>query len=139
MARGRGGYQKPKNPAPVSNPGSGARTDGGAGQPIRLASQQAYGERQKMENAQSAMPMATAVPPSADTPVSPAPSGAPRRPLPQLGGPEQIFGPTSRPNESILAGAQTAGMAAAFDADDLLRMIYARYPSPYIARLMRNG
>lgn len=137
MARGRGGYQQPKNPAPVSNPGSGARTDGGAGQPIRLASQQAYGERQKMESAQAAAPMATAASPA--VPVSPTPSGAPRRPLPQIGGPEQIFGPTRRPNESILAGAETAGMAAAFDADDLLRMIYARYPSPYIARLMRNG
>ncbi len=95
MPDGRGGYQQPKNPAAVSTPGSGRRTDGGAGskkQPLRLPSGGAYGQRQAAQQQQQAAPLAAgAVGPSGGGGGAPA---AP--PIEQVG----AFGPTQRPNES---------------------------------------
>lgn len=55
---GRGGYRRPGNPAPVSGPGAmSKRTDGGPGQPTRVASGGSYGERQELENLQAAAPV----------------------------------------------------------------------------------
>lgn len=55
MANGQhGGYRRPSNPAAVSGPGAlSARTDGGAGQPVRVAPGGEYGSRKDMEQIQS--------------------------------------------------------------------------------------
>lgn len=88
MADGRGGYRRPNNPAPVSGPGAmSSRTDGGPGQPVRVAPGGEYGSRQEMEEIQSSAPMAE----------QSAPASAPR--------PTPINAPTARPDEPITAGA----------------------------------
>jgi hypothetical protein len=54
----RGGYRQPGNPAPVSGPGAlSQRTDGGPGQPVRVPSGGAYGERQSLEQMQQGAPL----------------------------------------------------------------------------------
>lgn len=88
MANGHGGYRKPSNPAPVSGPGSlSRRTDGGAGQPVRVAPGGEYGSRQEMEQLQSGAEMQ---------------GGGGAAPLPQ---PTPLTAPTERPDEPITAGA----------------------------------
>lgn len=90
MAEGQhGGYRKPRNPAPASPPGAlSRRTDGGPGQPVRVAPGGAYGERAEMEGLQSSAPMAQSGSPSAPPAPRPTPLGA----------------PTARPDEPITAG-----------------------------------
>lgn len=56
----RGGYQKPRNPAPVSGPGPlSQRTDGGPGgkQPVRTPTGMGYGEAGALAEAQRAAPL----------------------------------------------------------------------------------
>jgi hypothetical protein len=130
--RGRGGLQQPKNPAAVSNPGSGRRTDGGAGsksQPLRVPSGGAYGQRQAATQQQQAAPMAAGGP--TGTPSgSPAPQGA--------GAGAGVFGPTERPGEPATFGAMTGPAAAAQNVDHVVRMMYAKFPNPAIAQLMKK-
>lgn len=57
MADGRGGYQRPRKPAPASGPGKMSRRTDGA-QPIRTLSDAAYGEQQTFHDIQAAAPMA---------------------------------------------------------------------------------
>ena len=127
--RGRGGPRQPANPAPVSNPGSGRRTDGGAGskkQPLRVPSGQPYGQRQAMTNLQSSAPMAAA--PEVGVPQTP--SGPPAAaPLPQEG----IFGPSATPDAPI---RQHAPGIEPLDAEAVLRVLYSKRPTPWIARLL---
>lgn len=80
---GRGGYQAPANPAPVSGPGAlSQRTDGGPPQaPAQLPNAQ-YGEQAAFQAAQGAAPMAG--PPPNFTPLN---------------------APTQRPDEPVTAGA----------------------------------
>jgi hypothetical protein len=136
MARGkgRGGPRQPAKPAAVSNPGSGRRTDGGAGsktQPLRVAPGQPYGARKEMTEAQSAAPMAAgggAVPTA--TPIAPGASAPP--PLPANG----VFGPSSTPNIPIQShGPQQEPL----NADIILRILYSKRPTPWIARLLDGG
>lgn len=55
---GWGGYRRPSNPAPVSNPGAGSRrTDG---QPIRDLPNPDYGEGKEFRDLQRAAPLANA-------------------------------------------------------------------------------
>jgi hypothetical protein len=62
MADGRGGYQRPSNPAPVSGPGKlSRRTDG---QPIADLADAGYGENKEYRELQAAAPMARAGTPS---------------------------------------------------------------------------
>ena len=90
MADSHGGYRKPARPAPASGPGRlSKRTDGGPAQKMRVAPGGDYGDRQQMEQLQSAAPMgATPAPdPGQPGPVVPmdashlspldAPTGAP--------------------------------------------------------------
>ena len=126
----RGGYRQPRNPAAVSNPQSGQRTDGGAGsksQPLRVASGGAYGERQAAEAQQAAAPMAAGGP---ESPASggAAPAGGPA--------PEGVFGATERPGEPATAGMMGRGQAVAQAPEEALRIMYARFPHPTIARLL---
>jgi hypothetical protein len=129
----RGGPRQPARPAAVSTPGSGARTDGGAGsksQPLRVASGGAYGQRQAAEAQQGAAPMAAGGPPGGASGGS-APGGA--------GGgapPLDIFGPTGRPNEPVTAGLDNQGLINPDDPDMMLKAIYQAFPHPSLARLM---
>ena len=132
--RGRGGPRQPAQPAAVSGPGAlSARTDGGAGskrQPIRAASGGNYGEHGALESQQQGAPLPDESGGSGGG-ASAGPSAAPS------GGPPGLFGPTNRPQEAITAGAITPGQNQ-LDPDSLLRLLYAKRPSPYLARLLRD-
>ena len=131
-----GGPRQPARPAAVSNPQSGARTDGGAGsksQPLRIPSGGPTGARQAAVEQQQGAPLPVGGPPS----VGQGGGGGGSVPQPGTG----AFGPTQRPNEPAIAGASPAGdlMNQGFDTTRaVLQMIYDRYPSPYIAALMNN-
>jgi hypothetical protein len=100
--RGRGGYQPPAQPAPVSGPGAlAARTDTPATQPIRVASGGDFGARQAMVGLQHAAPLAAGGPPPAAAPAPGQPSAIPS---PQPGSLTPLTAPTSRPAEPITAG-----------------------------------
>jgi hypothetical protein len=56
---GKGGYQAPARPAPVSGPGAlSRRTDGSPGQPIRTPTGGSYGEATELTGLQQAAPLA---------------------------------------------------------------------------------
>jgi hypothetical protein len=131
MARGKkkGGYQQPRNPAPVSGPGALARrTDGGPGQPVRVAPDEdrAYGERKALVEQQQAAPMA--VDPRLEQTLS-----------------RGVFSPTERPQEPATAGAPfgpgphpSAESPIPDDDDALLRAMYEVYPHPDILRMLMS-
>lgn len=99
---GRGGYQAPNNPAPVSGPGAmSARTDGGP-QAIQRLANAAYGEQKNFQQIQQGAPMASGLQPHAGPPPS-----AFRAAAQAGGGPATVpFGaPTQRPGEPVTAGA----------------------------------
>ncbi len=136
MPDGRGGARQPQNPAAVSNPQSGARTDGGAGsksQPLRVPTGGKYGEAKALTEQQQAAPLAA----GSVGPEGPQGGGAP----PGGGQPPQgpgLFGPTQRPSEPITTGALGAPDQPMLTADELLRVMYRKRPSPYLARLIRD-
>lgn len=132
MARGKkkGGYQQPQRPAAVSGPGALARrTDGGPGQPVRVAPDEdrAYGERKALVEQQQAAPMA--VDPRLEQTVA-----------------RGVFTPTERPGDPPTAGmpfgpgpGPTDGYLPP-DPDMILRALHARFPHPDLERLlMRRG
>lgn len=131
---GRGGYQKPSNPAPVSGVGRGSqRTDGGPGQPVRELPAEAtggYGTRQEHTALQGAAPMAG----GGEAQLSPA---APPRPA-------GVFGPTTQPDVDVAAGlgSQPEPIMPP-DHIALMRQIYAMAPTPALKKLIffaeRNG
>lgn len=87
---GKGGYQAPNNPAPVSGPGAlSQRTDGGPAdtQAAQYISGLPYGEGQAMMAQQQAAPMAASAQMPAPAPIVP------------------LNAPTQRPNEPVTAGA----------------------------------
>ncbi len=128
----RGGNRPPRNPAAVSNPQSGRRTDGGAGsksQPLRVPTGGAYGEAGALTAQQQGAPLP-------DNQASAAPQGvsgggAPAG-LSQGGG---VFGPTERPNEP-LAAPSGAENPMANDPQAALRLLYSVMPHPNIKRLL---
>lgn len=133
MPRGRGGKRTPKNPAAVSGPGKLARrTDGGPGQPVRLAPAEFHGQRQQMTQLQQAAPMAAGTEP---------PPGAG---LPPFAG-QAFRTPTDRPGEPVTAGAPFGPGAPAVtrllpdDPLELLRAVYAKYPTEGIRRLLERS
>ena len=137
MARQRGGYRQPANPAPVSGPGATSqRTDGGPAdrQPMRVASGGAYGSRQAVESQQAAAPMHQA------TSGAPPPGAGPG-----AAAPPSVFGPSDYPGEPITAGVNVgAGPGAPQvgqpdDPDLILQILWSIYPHPEIARLMISG
>jgi len=116
----------PAQPAAVSGPGAlSQRTDGGAGQPIRLPAGGEYGARKAAEAQQAAAPMS-----AGGTGGVPASGGAA-----SLAGID-AFGPTQRPNESPTAGLQEQGMYSETDPYMLVRIAYQMYPHPSLARLL---
>ena len=98
----RGGYQKPSNPAPVSNPGSlSRRTDGGPAQVTQKMTGAAYGENSDFNEMQSSAPLRATPGAATLNPKmsSPTQGGSPTSP------PVGMFTPTSRPNEPITSGS----------------------------------
>lgn len=93
----RGGYRKPSNPAPVSNPGSGRRTDGGPTQGVKQMTGGAYGEGKQLEELQSAAPMAATAKPR----ISGAAAGQAIAGMPPI---TPLTAPTERPDEPFTAG-----------------------------------
>jgi hypothetical protein len=70
---GKGGYQRPTSPAPVSGPGSlSQRTDGGPAhkQAAKYISGLPYGQGQEMMNTQSSAPMEASTPTPNPVPAS---------------------------------------------------------------------
>lgn len=126
---GRGGYQQPSKPAPVSGPGAlSQRTDGragdAAGRLVNDAPSTGYGEKAALQQAQSQIP---------------AGRSAPQGPMQ----PPDMFGPTRRPGEPITAGAAAgAGPGPANllaeDPHVVLRALAAAYPHPDIIRLAQH-
>ncbi len=103
-------------------------TRGGKGrktQPIAEPPSRAYGDTQRLVDAQQAMPVAQA----------PVPTPAPAPPAPQIPAaapPPALFAPTSRPGEDVMAGA-------AMDTDDdraFLEAVARKFPMAGIHRLL---
>ena len=96
MTLPRGGYQKPRKPAPVSNPGSmSRRTDGGPAQVVEKMTGLPYGENADFNEMQSSAPLA-ATPGAASNPLPTRPGGP---------APTALFSPSQRPDEPVTAGA----------------------------------
>lgn len=120
--RGRGGYQRPNNPAAVSGPGSlSQRTDGGPSPDFQGLP---YGENAAVNDQAAAAPVAGRGQGGGGG-GAPAP-GQPRRP---------VFGATERPGEAMTAGVDfgpgagaAPGEAMPNDANRLIRAIIAEHP-----------
>lgn len=98
---GRGGYQAPNNPAPVSGPGAmSARTDGGP-QAIQRLSNAAYGEQKNFQQIQQGAPMASGVSPSNGPPPSAFRQAAGRAGNAVV----PLSEPSQRPGEPVTSGA----------------------------------
>ena len=128
---GKGGYQRPTSPAPVSGPGAlSQRTDGGPGstQAARYISGLPFGEGQQMMDLQQSAPMAASAAPSQAATAGGAPAPA-ANVVP-------LNAPTQRPNEPVTHGADVGpgpdmsslGLGAkASAADQQSRMALASY------------
>ena len=101
MMAGKGGYQRPTSPAPVSGPGSlSQRTDGGPGQAARYVPGMAYGEGKELMEMQTSAPMEAA-------PKTPSASGA-RAGVAQAVGQQPVVplnAPTQMPHLPVTDGA----------------------------------
>ncbi len=126
MARKRGGYREPRRPEPVSNPGSGNRTDGGPTQPVRVPTGGNYGDAKASREQQQSAPM------SAGGRAMPSASGggAPGIQLPDA------FGPTQRPHQPLGPRAGAAPQQQAMDPHMLMRLLYAKFPHPNLRRML---
>jgi hypothetical protein len=116
---GKGGYQKPNNPAVQSGPGSmSQRTDGGPAskQAARYMAGGNYGEGQEMMDIQTSAAMA------ATPDVSPASASQMQQAAPQTVIP--FNAPTQHPDE---AGTATATPANPSDVDANFRASVAMY------------
>lgn len=107
---GKGGYQRPTSPAPVSGPGAlSQRTDGGPAhqQSAKYISGLPYGQGQEMMNIQSSAPMEASAP-------TPAPSLATQtvaEPAPVI----PLLAPDQNPEEPVTSGVDAGlgpGMAS---------------------------
>jgi len=136
---GRGGYRQPAKPAAVSNPGSGARTDGGAGskrQPVRVPSGQTYGDRAPSEAQQRAIPLPDTSGPLAGAGGGGAGGAAPPGPVGGAGLEDGVFGPTDRPMEAPTAGAMPGSQP--MDPQILIRQLYQKHQVPWLMRLLHD-
>lgn len=108
---GKGGYQRPTSPAPVSGPGALAqRTDGGPAhkQAQRYISGLPYGEGQEMMNTQSSAPMEASTPTPNPAPASAIASAGQQKQAQPAQQPMPIIplsAPTQRPDEFVTHGA----------------------------------
>ena len=138
--RGRGGNQPPRNPAAVSTPGSGRRTDGGAGsksQPLRVPSGGAYGQAGALEAQQRGAPLAA----EGQAPQGAARGGVPAGGAGQVPGgrPDGVFGPTEQPNVGPQGDPNSPRQMLAENPDMFLRVLYSQFPTAAIGALLRRG
>ena len=102
---GKGGYQRPNNPAPVSGPGRlSRRTDGGPSQNIAELPNAGYGEASEFAALQGAAPM------SASPSLRGGPPAAGLAAMfgggdPAAQAPTPLTAGTERPDEPVTAGA----------------------------------
>jgi len=54
-----------------------------------------------------------------------------------LGPMPNVFAPTNRPNEPLGPSGPNPATLGEIPADAILRRLYAAYPNPYIARLLK--
>ena len=104
---GKGGYQRPTSPAPVSGPGSlSQRTDGGPAdkQAARYISGLPYGQGNEMMATQMAAPMEAASSPS-PVPASQIASAGQAQPMGEPMPIVPLGAPSQRPNEPVTHGA----------------------------------
>jgi len=98
----KGGYQKPSNPAPVSNPGSlSRRTDGGPAQVTQEMTGAAYGENSDFNEMQSSAPLRATPGAAMLNPKTSLPTGGGSSSAMPVG----MFTPTNRPDEPITSGS----------------------------------
>jgi len=113
---GKGGYQRPTSPAPVSGPGSlSQRTDGGPAhkQAAKYISGLPYGQGQEMMNTQSSAPMEASTPTPNPVPASQMGNSAntAAEPMPVV----PLNAPDQNPNEPVTSGVDAGpgpGMAS---------------------------
>ena len=99
MAERRGGYRRPRNPAPVSGPGQlSRRTDGGPQQTTQPMTGMGYGENAEFNALQGGAPLAATPSVSNAGARSTSPTGPGVAAVP-------LFAPTGFPEEPITAGA----------------------------------
>lgn len=97
-----GGYQRPRNPAPVPMPGRlSRRTDGGPQQTTADMSGMGYGENADFNDIQSSAPIAAT--PPLESVVSRGQRGRSRAAMGPVTTP--LMSPTARPDEPVTAGA----------------------------------
>ncbi len=134
---GKGGYQKPNNPAPVSGPGAmSKRTDGGPAdpQPMRHIPTDEWGGSTEMNDVQQGAPMAggvvrerpaTRLDAPDDRPDVPVTSGANR-------------GPGINSAEMLARSPQIANdfVPPVDEAAALIRAVYSVHPSTALNALM---
>lgn len=129
--RGRGGSRTPRSPAPVSGPGAlSRRTDGGPTQPVRSAPMDQHGERQQIENAQSAVPLPRDQGPTVDGPLGPARVRGGGQAPPQ----GDVFSPMTPTEQASPAGMGRPIVPAS--PDEELALLFESYPSPELFRLL---
>lgn len=121
-----GGYQKPRNPAPVEMPGRlSRRTDGGPQQQIAEMSGMGYGENADFNDIQSSAPVAA-------TPPLESITGRGQRGRRQgPGGPvtTPLMAPTNRPDEPVTAGASFGPGASMSDDARQMQLRASRRPT----------
>lgn len=130
---GRGGYQRPAQPAAVSGPGAmSQRTDGQPGetpkQAARYISGGAYGEGKEMMSIQQQAPMAAAPGTPAPPPIA-APSEYPDQPVTD-GAP---VGPGSNMAPTIAGGLPSQDVVASE-----IRRMYSEYPSAWLRIMVQQ-
>lgn len=137
---GKGGYQKPNNPAPVSGPGAmSQRTDGGPAdpQPTRHIPTDEWGGSAEMNEIQQAAPMAggnivdrpmTRLDAPDDRPDLPVTAGA--NAGPGMNTPEMLYTYGGQP--------QVVDNAPRDEAAALVRAVYAVHPSTALSSLMNQ-
>lgn len=130
MAENRGGYRRPKKPAPVSGPGAASRrTDGQPGetptQAARYLSGENYGDSKEINSVAASAPMAAAATAPAVIPMS-APSQRPDEPV--TAGARYGAGP----GEDIIAPPSSDTAA------DIIREAYERYPSAHLRVMVQR-
>lgn len=137
MARRRGGYQRPSQPAAVSGPGAlSQRTDGKV--PQMLPSGGDYGDRKALADQQSAAPISPQGGPQGATGGGPTPAAS----GPPGFGPAGAFSPTQRPGEPMTAGTDWGdgpGQPANPLPDEpymVAKALYAISPTPELERLI---
>ncbi len=135
MARGKGGDRTPAKPAAVSGPGAlSQRTDGGPAAAISSAGGQPYGDRAALEATEQGLA-------SGSSSGQPGPAAGPGD---QGGGQstplDNAFGPTNRPRQGVMTGVPMGGAGEPqLTSDQMLRMMFRKRPSPWIARMLSGG